>query len=122
MSLTILPDALYTGALWMLERERVLDAAHFFRALLIQSPTDERGWLGLGTCHEQLGQADEAKSLYVSGSIAAASGVKCMVALARLHRHDDQGELADSILEEAAAAAAGDTALEQLIQQEQECT
>jgi Flp pilus assembly protein TadD len=105
MNPSILPDALYTGALWMLERERPLDAAHFFRAMLLQTPTDERAWLGLGNCHEQIGQDEEAKELYVTGTVAATRRVKCMIALSRLFRRNNDEDAADRILEEAADLA-----------------
>jgi uncharacterized protein HemY len=99
------PDALYAGGMWMLERDRALDAAHFFRAMLLAAPTDQRGWLGLATCHELLGQDEEAQDIYLAGTLAAEERGRCMVALSRLARRRGDPDKAERILDEAAELA-----------------
>jgi hypothetical protein len=50
---TQIVDALYGIGLHLLGEERVPEAADVFRALMLQAPRDERGWLGLTECHRQ---------------------------------------------------------------------
>lgn len=112
-------EALYAGAMWMVERERPLDAAHFFRAMLLHSPTDERGWLGLGQCHEQLEQDAEAEELYIAATVAAERKVRCLVALARLYRRNQAQDEADRVLDDALDMAPNED-LADLVTQERE--
>jgi Tfp pilus assembly protein PilF len=92
-------DVLYAGGLWLLERGRPLDAAHFFRALLVEAPEDERGWLGLGTCHERLDQDGEAFHLFLSGFVSARRKTRCGIAMSRLLRRNGEHARADRALE-----------------------
>lgn len=55
------------------------EATDFFRAMLHAAPTDERGWLALGDCHERLGQERVALELYSAGSIAAHPAPRCLI-------------------------------------------
>jgi hypothetical protein len=102
---TTMSDALYAGGVWMLDRERPLDAAHFFRAMLLAAPADERGWLGLGTCHERLDQDVVAFDIFLAGTVAAERKVRCMLAVARALRKNGEEAKAERVLEEAAALA-----------------
>jgi thioredoxin-like negative regulator of GroEL len=80
-------EAVYATAHWLLARERVADAAKVFRALLQIAPRDERGWLGLGDCHERIQQVRIAAELYGAGSVIAGGersvSVRCLLARAR---------------------------------------
>jgi hypothetical protein len=53
---TQIVDALYAIGLHLLGEERILEAADVFRALMLQAPRDERGWLGLTECHRVRGE------------------------------------------------------------------
>jgi hypothetical protein len=77
--------ALYATAHWLHSEERVGDAACVFRAMVSVAPEDERGWLGLGTCHEALGQPKVALAIYESGGVVA-DGARCEIARSRLLR------------------------------------
>lgn len=79
-------EALYATAKWLLDQGRVADAIHVFRAMLVAVPVDERAWLGLGACHEALGQPAIAVRLYAYGA-ATCRGVRCHVATVRVLRH-----------------------------------
>lgn len=89
-------EALYATARWLLDEGRPTDAIHVFRAMLVAAPIDERAWLGLGACHEALGQASIALDLYAYGT-ATCGGVRCHVARARVLRalgRDDEADAA----------------------------
>jgi hypothetical protein len=81
-------EAMYATGVWLLAHERVLDAARIFRKLLLAVPSDERGWLGLGECHERIEQPRIAAELYGAGSAVAGAGgpksVRCLLARARV--------------------------------------
>jgi hypothetical protein len=100
-----LAEPLYAGAMWLLDRERPFDAVHFFRAMLLDTPADERAWLGLGACHEHLGQRDVARDVYLTGTIAASRRAKCMIALSRLFRRDGDVDTMNQLLDEASPFA-----------------
>ena len=59
--------------------ERYREASAVFRFMLQAAPTDERGWLALGDCHEKLGQRRIALELYSAGSIAAEPAPRCVL-------------------------------------------
>jgi hypothetical protein len=79
---------MYATGVWLLAHERVQDAARIFRKLLLAAPSDERGWLGLGECHERIEQPRIAAELYGAGSVVAGAGgarsVRCLLARARV--------------------------------------
>jgi hypothetical protein len=77
-------DALYAVGHWLLEQRRASDALHVFRTLLMSSPNDERGFLGLGASHEQLGNDAAAGGLYALGEAAVTSSFRCSLAHARV--------------------------------------
>src|SRR4029077_18666198 len=80
-------EAIYATAHWLLAREHARDAAKVFRFMLQIAPRDERGWLGLGECHERIDQPRVAAELFAAGSVIAAPpgrvSVRCLVARAR---------------------------------------
>jgi hypothetical protein len=80
-------ESIYATAHWLLARERAADAAKVFRVLLRVAPRDERGWLGLGECHERIDQLRIAAELYGAGSVIAGGvksvSVRCLLARAR---------------------------------------
>lgn len=99
-------EQLYGVGFWLLGIERFADAALAFRTMLRVAPSDERGWLGLGGCHEKIGQFRIALELYGTGTVVAPMSVRCQVARARLLKELDRPADADEALAEAAAIAA----------------
>jgi hypothetical protein len=97
-------EALYATAHWLFARERPYDASDVFRAMAFFAPGDERAWLGLGTCHEQMRQPSLALQIYGVGS-AMARSVRCEIARSRALRAGGQDDAADQALERAAALA-----------------
>lgn len=102
-------EAVYATAHWLLARDRIAEAAAALRLMVRAEPRDERGWLGLGECHERIGQPRIAAELYGAGSVAARStgspAVRCALAQSRVLRSLDRDDEADAILEAAASAA-----------------
>jgi tetratricopeptide (TPR) repeat protein len=102
-------EAIYATAHWLLGRERPADAAKVFRLLLRMAPRDERGWLGLGECHERIAQPHIALELYGAGSVIAGGersvSVRCLLARARLLAHRGRSAEAESLLDIAERAA-----------------
>jgi len=94
-------EALYAAGYWLLERERVAEAAKVFRVMLHAEPRDERAWLGLGECHERAGQPLVALELYGAGGVVAESRVRCLLARARVLRALERSAEADDALSEA---------------------
>jgi hypothetical protein len=87
-------ETLYAVGHRLLEGERLTDAANVFRLLLRESPTDERGWLALGLCHEHADQLRIALELYSAGTIVAEPSPLLHIARARLLRRLDDEEAA----------------------------
>jgi tetratricopeptide (TPR) repeat protein len=79
-------EALYAAGHALLAQQRFADASCIYRAMLACAPSDERGWLALGTCHEKIRQYDIALQLYGVGHAMAGAGVRCQLARARLFR------------------------------------
>lgn len=103
-------EALYATAKWLLDQGRILDAVHVFRAMLVAAPVDERAWLGLGACHEALGQPAIAVDLYAYGATTC-GGVRCHVARARALRvigRESDAELALDAAEYALSSSRDD--------------
>jgi hypothetical protein len=104
-------EAIYATAHWLLSRERAVDAAKVFRVMLRVAPRDERGWLGLGECHERIDQVRIAAELYGAGSVIAGGtrsvSVRCLLARARalckLGRCDDIPWILDTAAQAAEA-------------------
>lgn len=99
-------EAIYAAGCWLLSRDRPADAAKVFRVMLHAAPQDERPWLGLGECHERIGQHRIALELYGTGSTLAAASVRCHIARARSLRlldRDDEAEAAMEMAEQVAA-------------------
>ena len=115
-------EAIYAAAHWLLSHDRVADAAGAFRILLRVAPRDERGWLGLGECHERISQPFIALELYGAGTVVAcdsrAASVRCLLARARLL--SKMGRDAEGALDAADAAAekVGDGDLIALVRRE----
>jgi hypothetical protein len=78
-------EALYATGHWLYSRDRFAHAQSVFRAMIHIAPEDERGWLGLGACHEALEQEDIALEIYVSGT-GATCAPRCELASARILR------------------------------------
>lgn len=110
-------EAIYATGHWLLENGRVAEAARVFRAMVHAAPRDERGWLGLGECHERNGQLRIAAELYGTGGAVAEPPVRCRVARARALLQSGLYEASEEALEGAARAAEalGDEALVSLI-------
>lgn len=100
-------DALYAAGHYLLERERLDDASVLFRTMLLADARDERGWLALGSCHEQLEQSAMAEQLYCAGVQIARSKVRLLVAVSRLFVNEGDGR-ADEAFESAVEHAVTD--------------
>ena len=99
-------DALYATAYALVQAQRFADAACVFRAMLKAAPTDERAWVGLGECHERVGQPHLALEIFGAGSLAARPSVRCTLARARVLRALGQSATLEETLEEARTLAA----------------
>jgi hypothetical protein len=91
-------EGLYATAHWLLGRERFKDAADVFRAMVNTAPEDERGWVGLGMCHEGADQLRIAKEIYGAGVTLASSPVRCAVALVRVLKRLGDDDAAGEVL------------------------
>jgi hypothetical protein len=116
-------EAIYATAHWLLARDRAADAAKVFRVMLRVAPRDERGWLGLGECHERIDQLRIAAELYGAGSVIAGGrsiSVRCLLARARLLAKLGRSSDVEGILDtaEQAAAAQNDEELVGLVAKE----
>jgi tetratricopeptide (TPR) repeat protein len=72
-------ELLYRDGFRLHKEERYIEASALFRTMLRVAPTDERGWLALGDCHEKLGQRKIALELYSAGSVAADPAPLCLL-------------------------------------------
>jgi tetratricopeptide (TPR) repeat protein len=97
-------EALYATAHWLLSRERPHDAADVFRAMAFFAPSDERAWLGLGTCHAKVGQPLLALEIFGTGA-ALARSVRCELARARALSEQGRDRDAENALDRAARLA-----------------
>jgi len=78
-------EAIYAIGHTLLEQQRAIEAAKVFRVMLRLVPTDERGWLGLGACHEELDDLEIASELYGTGwTVAQPPSARCLSALSRV--------------------------------------
>lgn len=100
-------ESLYALGHWLVTQDRFHDAAVVFRLMLRAAPTDDRGWLALGLCHERLGQPEVALELYGGGAVAAEPSARCHLArfrvlwdLDRLHEADEAIEIAREVAEQ----------------------
>jgi Flp pilus assembly protein TadD len=110
-------EALYAVGHWLLERGMVRDAAAILRSMVQLSPTDERGWLALGVCHEQAEQDDVALEMFGTGAALCAPSARCELARARLLRARGEDDATEAY-ERAADAAEHDDELRVLIERE----
>ena len=94
-------DLLYAQGLQMHGEERYADAAAVFRLMLRVAPTDERGWVALGDCHQRVGQNQVALELYGAGMIAAEPAPLCAIARFRTLWDLERTVEADEAFEEA---------------------
>jgi tetratricopeptide (TPR) repeat protein len=109
-------EALYSAGHWLIEQERATDAVSLFRTMLLVDPRDERGWLGLGACHEKLDEPEKAIALYRLAASACDAPVRCTIARARLHEFlGDIGDAAEAYEEAARLSNGHDHALSRLI-------
>lgn len=114
-------DSLYSVAYALLDAERIRDATNAFRVMVRFAPLDERAWLGLGECHERVGEIEIASELYGAGaSVSSPPSARCFVALARLARRSGELDAAAEHYDSAASLAeeAGDDAMLDLLQAE----
>ena len=114
-------ETLYGFAWMLLDNQRVADAMNVFRVIVRFAPTDERGWLGLGNCHELRDEEEIAAELFGAGSLATSPpSSRCLLALARIARRRGDAALSAESLEEAEerAAALGDATLCDLVASE----
>ncbi len=98
-------DGLYATAHWLYEAAKYTEATDVFRALLLVSPADERGWLGMGTCQVQLERRDVALKIFAMGAVAVPGSSRCCLAAAQVLLLDGHREAAEEALEKASEAA-----------------
>lgn len=112
-----LNNALYASGHALLEAEpsRAIAVFHLLARL---APGDERGWLGIGACHEALDAADAALSVYTLGQGVARSA-RCTAARARVLARQGQSDDASEVLEHALSLHWDDDSLE-LLERERE--
>jgi hypothetical protein len=79
-------EAFYALGHWLLETRRVDDALCVFRTMILASPSDERAWLGLSTCHEHLGHLAVAEKILALATRGFPSSYRIALALARIQR------------------------------------
>jgi tetratricopeptide (TPR) repeat protein len=95
-------EKLYGVGFWLHAQERYADAALAFRTMVRTAPTDERGWLALGACHEKIEQPGIALELYGWAAMVVLDSVRCRLArarlLARLDRVSEAVETVDAAL------------------------
>ncbi|CAN5677803.1 hypothetical protein BH09MYX1_BH09MYX1_61140 [soil metagenome] len=91
-------EGVYATAHWLFSQERYKDAADVFRAMVTMAPEDERGWVGLGMCHEGAEQLRIAKEIYAAGTTLAKSPVRCAIALVRVLKRLGDDDAAVEIL------------------------
>jgi hypothetical protein len=77
-------EAIYATAHWLLGQDKTAEAASVFRTMIHAEPRDERGWLGLGECHERASQPRIASEIFGAGSAIASSPVRLLLARARV--------------------------------------
>ena len=107
-------SGLYACGHSLFSQERYGEAAAVFRALAAMAPDNERGWLGLGACHEKIDQHGLAVELYGAGEQFARSA-RCAIARARTLRTLDRKCDAESALDAASDLAAGDSEIESIV-------
>jgi tetratricopeptide (TPR) repeat protein len=115
-------ETLYATGHWLLSAARTRDALKVFQCLTLIAPSDERGWLALGSCHEALDQDSVALELYALGARAAAPSARCLLARAQLLRRTGDTREADECMRAAAEAYrdAPDPELARYIHQERD--
>lgn len=91
-------EGVYSTGHWLFSQERYKDAADVFRAMVTMAPEDERGWVGLGMCHEAFEQLRIAKEIFAAGTTLAKSPLRCAVALVRVLKRLGDDEAAAEIL------------------------
>jgi hypothetical protein len=94
-------EAFYATGHRLLSKNRFADAACVYRTMLTCAPHDERGWLGLGVCHEGLAQPEIALQLYTTGGALSRGGGRCDLARSRLFRALGEVEQAGEAMERA---------------------
>jgi tetratricopeptide (TPR) repeat protein len=80
-------DALYLVGHRLIGLQRYRDALSVFRTMLLVNPRDERGWLALATCHQELDEPEKAITICHLAEVACENkAVRCTIARARIHR------------------------------------
>ena len=97
---------------------RYAEAAEAFRVMLQIAPTDERGWLALGDCHEKVGQERVALEIYGAGTVAAQPAPRCLISQFRILYDLGCFTEADTVLCDAELLAADDEQLSRIVSDE----
>lgn len=97
-------DALYAAAHGFLQNGWLSQATSAFRVVIRHAPSDERGWLGLAACHEEMGDDTTALELYGAGAVVALpTSIRCLIGRARLLRRCGDPHAARECLDAAEA-------------------
>lgn len=92
-------ESVYALGHWLFTQDRFSDAVTVFRLMMRAAPTDERGWLAVGICHEKLGQPQIALEMYGGGAVAAEPSARCHLARFRTLWELDRIDEADEAIE-----------------------
>lgn len=113
-------EALYAASHWLHSHQRWADAATVLRVMVQLAPTDERGWLLLGDCHQNAGHSQVALELWGMGSVAAEPAPRCHLARFRALRALGRDDDADGAFDDALSAIeqTGDDTLFEVAQSE----
>ncbi|MBX3259409.1 MAG: tetratricopeptide repeat protein [Labilithrix sp.] len=99
-------EALYAAGHRLAGQDRHRDALSLFHAMLLVDPRDERGWLALASCHQELDEPEKAIALCeLASSACEGKALRCAVALARLHKARGADDEAAAAYEGAARVA-----------------
>lgn len=113
-------EALYAVGHRLISEDRPRDAIALFRTMLLVDPRDERGWLGLATCHEMQDELEKALALCELATSTCESPARITLARARIHlRLGARFEAREAYAEAARLACeSGDRELAELVARE----
>ncbi len=91
-------ESLYSGGYLLAQRRLLREASALFRLMITVAPSDVRGWIGLGFCHEGLGHVDAARKFYARGAVLAEDPTPCFRSLETLERKHGTHEVTTRVV------------------------
>jgi tetratricopeptide (TPR) repeat protein len=98
-------DRIYATGLELHGLGRYEDAASAFRIFVMHVPTEERGYLALGRCHEAMGEEAIALEIYEAAIGTATTSAHAHLARGHILLDFEQREEADEAFDDAERAA-----------------